>query len=294
MKRFIRSDLACEAGCDLSNIEGTEYSKVGRGVCTVEALSVNTEEAAVKLGHAMGNYVTVTSERLWLLSDETVELISDIISDQIKKMICKLCGIDKIAPDTSILVVGLGNRSITADALGPQAVDLLMVTRHLNELDRTLFEDLGMCRLSALTPGVLGKTGIESSELIRATVESVSPDAIIVIDALAAGTVERLATTVQLSDTGIDPGAGIGNLRTRISEEALGIPVLAIGIPTVVDSSTLVSDALLRANVSELDEETLARLENNRSFYVTPKETDLITERSAKLLSDAINKAMVI
>ena len=173
-------------------------------------------------------------------------------------------------------------------------MDLLTVTRHLKELDQSLFDDLGMCCLSALAPGVLGKTGIESSELIRSAVERISPNAIIVIDALAACTVERLATTIQLSDTGIDPGAGIGNLRTKISKESLGIPVIAIGIPTVVDSSTLISDALLRANISELDGETLDRLENSRSFYVTPKETDLITECSAKLIADAVNKAMVI
>ncbi len=294
MKRFIRSDLACEAGCDLSNIDGTEYSKSDTGICTVEALTIKTEKAALELGHAMGTYVTVTSERLWLLSDEAIGMISDVIAKSIKKMICELCGIDGITSDTSILAVGLGNRSITADALGPQAVDLLTVTRHLKELNEALFEDVGMCQLSALTPSVLGKTGIESAELIRSAVESVSPNAIIVIDALAAGSVERLATTIQISDTGINPGAGIGNIRTQISREALGVPVIALGIPTVVDSSTLVSDALIRSSITELDDETLSRLENNRSFYVTPKETDLITERSAKLLSDAINQALVI
>ena len=294
MKRYIRSDLACEAGCDLSKIEGTEYEKTVSEVCTIESLTVKTEVAATVLGHAKGTYVTLTSEKLWLMSEETLDEFSDIISNALRKMICKICGKSKLSQNASILVVGLGNRSITADALGPQAVDLLNVTRHLKEYDPSLFFDLGTCTVSALTPGVMGKTGIESAEIIHSAVKTVSPDAVIAIDALAAGSVERLATTVQISDAGISPGAGIGNLRTEISKEALGVPVIALGIPTVVDSATLISDTLIKADITELSDESLARLEGHWGFYVTPKETDIIAERSARLLTNAINKALVI
>ena len=294
MKKYIRSDLACEAGCDLANIRGTKYCKNETELFTIESLSILTDDAAATLGHSKGKYVTISTEKLWTLSDGLLEIISDTLSVVLKKMICKLCTKEHITSELSVLIVGLGNRAITADALGPLTADLITVTNHLKGIEDKLFKDVGMCRVSAITPGVLGKTGMESVDVIRSAVGSVAPVVFIVVDALAAGSVDRLATTIQISDTGISPGAGIGNVRSEISKKTLGVSVIALGIPTVVDSSTLIFDALSRSNVTEADTKTLSFLKNERSFYVTPKETDLITERSAKLLSSALNKALVI
>ena len=192
---------------------------------------------------------------------------------------------------SSVLTVGLGNRDITADALGPKTVDGLLVTRHIKEYKPDIFEKIGQREMSALCPGVVGQTGIETFELIEGAVKRVCPDLVIVIDALAARSVDRLATTVQISDTGIAPGSGIGNKRRRIDRESLGVPVLAVGVPTVVDSATLVYDALGRAGIEETSEELERVLENSRSFFVSLKESDVAVSESARLLANAINYA---
>jgi GPR endopeptidase len=147
------------------------------------------------------------------------------------------------------LVVGLGNSEITPDAIGPFSVRKLNVTRHLRGIDEKLYDTIGRCEISALFPGVLGQTGIETVELIRGAAENAHPDVVLVIDALAARSCDRLAATVQLSDSGINPGSGIGNHRKAICRETVGVPVIALGVPTVVNSATLVYDALHKAGI---------------------------------------------
>jgi spore protease len=190
-----------------------------------------------------------------------------------------------------VLVAGLGNAEITADAVGPRTVHRLTVTRHLHEYDRAIFRLLGRCQLSALAPGVLGQTGMEAVDLIRGAVQTAHPDVVLAIDALAARSTERLASTVQLSDTGISPGSGIGNRRRAIDRESVGVPVISLGIPTVVDSATLVCDALQKAGIERIDGKLRGVLENQRRFFVSPKESDLITAQTAALLVDAIEQA---
>ena len=194
----------------------------------------------------------------------------------------------EISPDFSVCVVGLGNRELTADALGPLVASRLTATRHLRREEDELYRSLKCCLLSSVTPGVLGQTGIETLELLRGTVGSVSPDLVIAVDALAARSGDRLASTVQISDTGICPGSGVGNHRAELSKKTLGVPVISLGIPTVIYSSTLVWDALREAGIEEAGESLHRILENRRSFFVTPKDCDCIVEAGARILSRAI------
>ena len=294
MKNYFRTDLACEASDDLAHIEGTEYSRDERKLCTVERLTIKTDEAAKRIGRAVGTYVTLSTTRLWLLDDTEISELSKSLARELLGLTLHAGGVKALTRDFSVLIVGLGNASITPDAIGPGSVERITATRHIKSFDAEIFDQLGFCEISTLTPGVLGKTGIESSETVRAAVETVKPDAVIIIDALAAGSIERLATTVQLSDTGINPGAGIGNLRSELSASTLNVPVISIGVPTVVDSSTMIYDALIKSGLEEIPKAMHEYLEFGVGYYVTPKETDLITEKVSSLISEAISSALVI
>ncbi|MBE6574125.1 MAG: GPR endopeptidase [Ruminococcaceae bacterium] len=279
---FIRTDLAqeCREASGMSEIKGVKYIEKEEKGFRILYMEIENEEASRIIGKDMGRYVTVETGKIWLLDEARRDGLRDILV----KYIDKLCG-----QANSILVVGLGNRSITSDALGPKAVDKLLVTRHLRSLAPELFESISHREISALCPGVVGQTGIETFELIRGATESVKPDLVIAIDALAARSVDRLASTVQISDSGIAPGSGIGNRRRSINKGSLGVPVLALGIPTVVDSATLVYDALERAGIVKIDDSLTKVLENSKSFFVSLKESDTAVEESAHLLSEALN-----
>ena len=175
----------------------------------------------------------------------------------------------------SVLVAGLGNAGLTADAIGPLTVEGLHVTRHLMDADQALYRSLGCSALSAIAPGVLGQTGVETLELLRGAVRAVKPDVVILIDALAARSCDRMAATVQISDVGISPGSGVGNRRAPIDRETLGVPVISIGVPTVVQSATLVWDALQSAGIQEIDERLEHVLKSGVNFFVSPKESDV-------------------
>lgn len=291
---YPRTDLACEANSDLAHVEGTEYSVEDMDICIIEKLDILTEEAALCLDKRIGRYVTVSTPRIQYLDNSELEALTDIIGRELVAVLLKATSKSCIERSLSVLVVGLGNRDITADAIGPATADRICVTRHLTGENAYLFDMLGRCTVSAISPGVLGKTGMESSETVKAVVENICPDAVIVIDALAARSTERLSRTFQISDTGITPGAGIGNLRSELSREALGVPVISIGIPTVVNTSTLVFDALANAGITELSEKLKESIESTEDLFVTPKETDVIIEKAAALLSSAIDKALVI
>ena len=189
----------------------------------------------------------------------------------------------------SALVVGLGNYDITADSIGPKAVEKVVVTRHLRTLNPQLYKSAGFGDLCAFAPGVLGQTGMESAEIVHSIVEAVRPALIVAIDALASRRLARLATTVQLCDTGIYPGAGVSNRRSELSKETLGVPVISIGVPTVVDAATLAYDLLGK----DADEQAAAALlaGDGKDMFVTLKESDVITKQTARLLGFAINRA---
>lgn len=267
---------------------GARYREERAGRCRIERLELLEEVCARKMGKPRGKYVTIHCRPFWKLGDEEREEAVGLLARELRAMCLPKEGITE---RFGVLVVGLGNAEITADAVGPKTVHRLTVTRHLHEHDLEIFRLLGRCQLSAIAPGVLGQTGMEAVDLIRGAVAAVRPDVVLAIDALAARATERLAATVQLTDTGIAPGSGIGNRRCAIDRASVGAPVIALGIPTVVDSATLICDALSRAGITEMSERLRDVLENNRRFFVSPKESDCITVQTAALLADAIEEA---
>ncbi|MBE6690346.1 MAG: GPR endopeptidase [Ruminococcaceae bacterium] len=294
MEEFARSDLATECGGDREG-DGIRVRKSECGGCRLLHVQVRSEAAAARIGKPQGSYVTLECGEIRMLSDSEFDRVRCALSVEIREMAERMCG-KRIGGQFSVLVCGLGNGDITADAIGPETVRRLAVTRHLRRMDHALFSTVGLCEISALTPGVLGQTGLETVELVKGAVKAAAPDLVIAVDALAARSVERLSTTVQLSDTGIHPGSGIGNRRKALNAETVGVPVMALGVPTVVDSSTLVFDALHRAGYEPQDfsAELRKTLEEGRSFFVSPKEIDLLVSSVAVLLSGALEKAFAV
>ena len=290
---YARTDLAMEscsaAGDCLRGVEQTTRHCVG---CCIHRVRVTSSEAAVVLGKPLGTYITVDCGQIHRFDRERTGEVAHLLAGELRGMTCSLTG-RLPGVGLGVFVAGLGNAKLTADAVGPGTVDRLTATRHLQEHESALFRSLGCSALSALSPGVLGQTGIETLELLRGAVRSVRPNLVVVVDALAARSCSRLASTVQISDSGIVPGSGVGNYRTAITSETLGVPVIAIGVPTVVNSSTLVWDALKEAHIEEIGDELQAVLENGKSFFVSPKESDLISDAVSELLSDAISEAFI-
>lgn len=204
--------------------------------------------------------------------------ISEILAEQIRNVLPD--------PDReqSILVVGLGNREVTADSLGPNVVDNLLVNRHIvREYGKVAYNCSKMHQISSLVPGVMAKTGMESAEIIRGVIGETKPDLVIVIDALAARSTKRLNRTIQITNTGIHPGSGVGNHRNAITQESLNVPVLALGVPTVVDAATIVGDAMGERPVA---------LKELNNMYVTTKDVDQQIQQISHILCDGINKAL--
>ncbi len=277
-----RTDLAAELDLtDKSNIDERTEKHNGITVTTVEVL---TDSAAERIGKPKGKYVTLDIGKIWLASDKDFDYAASLISDKLTMLAEELCG----KKPKSVLVAGLGNRRITADALGDETVGLITVTRHIKNVNHRLFSMLGGCEISAIAPGVLGQTGVEAAEIVYGICQQTNPALVIAIDALCARSTDRLATTVQLGSSGITPGSGIGNHRRAINRETLGVPVIAFGVPTVVESATLVFDALEEAGIDNPDERLLEVLKNRKGFFVTPKETDTIVRELSRLTAKAL------
>lgn len=263
----IRTDLALEAKAlweksagettELSGVKARERESEGLSVTQVDILD---EQGQAALGKPIGRYVTVELPRF----DRDRTRPARVLAQELRAL---LHGDE----EKSVLVVGLGNRAVTPDALGPRTTDGLFLTRHLIA---NLPAQFGACReVSAVAPGVLATTGVETLELVRGAVSHVKPELVIAVDALAAGSMERLCRTVQLSDTGIVPGSGVGNRRAGFSEETLGVPVFSVGVPTVVDASALCESAEER-------------------MIVTPRDIDAKVAWLGSLLADALNAAL--
>ncbi len=279
----LRTDLAVEAReFSQEDLRDVDYSKEAQEGLLIERLHIKTKRAGQLMGKEWGRYVTVTLPPL-----------TDSMRDTDNRLVVIAKEIRRLLPVNGlVLVVGLGNPEITPDALGPKCVSSVLATRHISgEIARST----GLDRLrsvAVLSTGVTGQTGIETGELVLSVVKRIKPTAVIVIDALASRRLERLGCTLQISDTGISPGAGVGNHRTKLSSETLGVPVIALGIPTVVDAVTLVSDLLCPED--EAEQQTLSEKVSpkGRSMVVTPKEVDLLIDRASKLLSLSINMAL--
>lgn len=228
----VRTDLAIEAIDNLSKSDCQKEIKQYEDIKITEVYV--DEEMSEKINKRVGNYTTIEFEDV--TDYDNKEKVKKVFSMKLKEMLKK----NKISDKATSLIIGLGNDHSTPDALGPLAVDHILVTNPLFE-----YSDVeGFRRTYALAPGVMGQTGIETSELIKSVVNFIRPDFVLVIDALASGSIERLNKTIQMTDTGIHPGSGVGNKRKEISDEILNVPVIAIGVPTVVDAVTIVSDTI--------------------------------------------------
>ena len=278
---YVRTDLACESPSPAAETE-EETLPAGSRPVTV-----------TRRKEADGGYsVTLSLGRITERGEGDLSPLADVLASELKRTASRMLS---RAPDPScrILVAGLGNPAMTPDAIGPEVVRRMTVTRHLRECDEGLYAALGCCEISAVTPGVLGQTGMESGELVKCAAELVRPHLVIAVDALAAASCDRLSSTVQLSDRGISPGAGIGNRRMALDRDTLGCPVLGVGIPTVVDSSTVVWDALARAGMTKkrLPHALGEVLETGRSFIVSPKDVDEVVELSCRMLAMGLDRA---
>lgn len=288
MKKYVvHTDLACEAeAVHDKGKNGTDYREETINGYKVARLAVKDKIGENATGKKIGNYITIFSEMICNIDGEKLEALTSLVSNELGALSHTLLQ----KKPSCVLVAGLGNREITADSIGPKTVDRLTVTRHLKLHNQKLFESFSKVPLCAVAPGVLGQTGVETAEMIKGVCDYAEPELVIAIDALAARSTARLGATVQISDSGIFPGSGIGNRRSEISRDSLGIPVIALGVPTVVNSSTLVYDALKKAGYSEINDSIEKVLHEGESFFVSPRQSDMISDKVAILLSGAIDE----
>lgn len=310
----IRTDLALETQekmqedhVDLKGVRFLE-EKVDKNI-TISTVVIETENGAKTMGKPKGTYITIEAGNM----DEEDEDYHREISVQLAQIIRKL--IRERKEEMSVLVVGLGNREVTPDALGPRVVDNLFITRHIiKEYGKYAFGEKNVNRISSIVPGVMAQTGMESLEIIHGIIDETKPDIVIVIDALAARSTKRLNRTIQVTDTGINPGSGVGNHRHGLNKKSLGVPVISIGIPTVVDAATIVNDTMFNLIVAmsqsrafdklgdslkelndgekyELIRELLSP--NLNAMFVTPKDIDESVKRLSFTISEGINIAFM-
>lgn len=296
----VRTDLALEAreyvesvNKSLRGVTVEEYKSKDNDI-HITKVHITTKNGEKIIGKPMGSYITLEVPGLCEMGENSdVSENHTAIAKEISQNILSL--LPENLKNGSVLVVGLGNRDITADALGPQVIEKVEVTRHLlKEYGITGKKTGKITMVSAISPSVMAKTGMESAEIIKGVVLETAPDVVIVIDALAARSTRRLNRTVQISNTGIHPGSGVGNHRNAIDEKTLKVPVIAIGVPTVVDAATIVLDALGNLH-SRLKETTFLEARDSiaiselNNMYVTPKDIDSTIKRVSFTLSEALN-----
>lgn len=284
----VRTDLALESAesvqgpkKEMNGVTMTEEYHADSDV-TVTTVIVESKNASKRLGKPNGTYITLEAPSMHEDDEEYHREISKELAD----CLCKL--LPSKEKELAVLVVGLGNRAVTADSLGPLVIDNLHVTRHvLLEYGAAAYENTTNM-ISGIVPGVMARTGMESMEIIRGVADSTEPDVIIVVDALAARSTKRLNRTIQITNTGIHPGSGVGNHRSTLNEETIGKPVIAIGIPTVVDAATIVNDAVGR----QYEDIPLSNMSELANMYVTGKDIDEIVARLSFTVSEGINMAL--
>ena len=278
-----RTDLAMEAVQLLERTDnGIKQQKKNIGDLEITQVTIQTDSAAKKLGKLKGEYITV---ELPTFTDNFQDIDDkiEVISKQIRFLLPR---------EGLIFVVGLGNEAITPDALGPKTIKSILATRHITgEIARSTGLE-ALRSVAAIAPGVLGQTGIEVSEIIQSVVKKINPAALIVVDALASMETSRLGTTIQICNTGISPGSGVGNARPGINQESMGVPVIGIGVPTVVDAQTLAQNLFDSAESQSSEKITQKTAPRGEPMMVTPREIDLLIERASKLLAMSINSAL--
>ena len=296
----IRTDLALEAkemysenAKSKDEINGVDVKITKNEGITTTKIKITNEHGTIALGKPIGTYVTIEAPDI-KYSVDVYEKACLLLAEEIRNLA-------KIESRTKTLVVGLGNKKITPDALGPDVISKLMVTNHMKEHLKDFFDD-DITSVCAIAPGVLGTTGMETAQIIKGVIEQVKPDLVIAVDALASRSLDRISNTIQLSDTGINPGAGVENSRAKLDEETLGVKVLAIGVPTVVDAVTIASDSIDMV-MADLGEDVLGDEKKNRmikdalsknigTLMVTPKDIDSVIEKTSKTVANGINLAL--
>ena len=293
----IHTDLALEDkerfesdNVEISGVSVEEFYDEEHEIRVTE-VKILTENGAKSMRKPIGTYITMEMANLVLPDEE----YHHVVAEELAKYVGNVLQMDQEKEDYTVLVVGLGNRDVTPDALGPHTVECLNVTRHIvKEYGKYAMGEEAVQMVSAIAPGVMAQTGMESYEIIKGIVETTKPDAVIVVDALAARNTKRLNRTIQIADTGIHPGSGVGNHRNEISKETLGVPVIAIGVPTVVDAATIVRDTM---------ENLLSTLETDDKYemmqeliaphlygmFVTPKDIDESIDRIGATIAEGLN-----
>ena len=294
--RRIRTDLALETterfaeeNAEIRGVEVHEEYDEEKDVRTT-VVKIVTENGAKSMGRPQGTYITIEAPELSTPDEDYHREISEEISTHLRKLI-------DLKKEKSVLVVGLGNAAITADALGPQVVDNLLMTRHIiKEYGLRGIKHEKMHRISGIAPGVMAQTGMETAEIVQGIVSETKPDVVVAIDALAARSIRRLSRTIQITDTGIHPGSGVGNPRNGLTEENLQVKVIGIGVPTVVDAATIVHDSM--AHLLDTLEETEQKefldemiAPNLYSMFVTPKDVDETIKYLSFTISEGLNIA---
>ncbi len=304
----IRTDLAIEVHEMLmeaaNEISGVTVHREDKENVHISRVKIENLTAQRQMGKPVGNYITIEFPGLNIAEGADYENLCRIVAKEIAALL-------PIKDKSNVLVVGLGNWNITPDALGPKVVSQLMVTRHLLEYIPDQIDE-GIRPVCAISPGVLGITGMETGEVVRGVTDKIRPEAVVVIDALAARSMDRVSTTIQICDTGISPGAGVGNQRKALDKSTLGVPVIAVGVPTVIDAATITADTLQMAADTEMAKgnsklyEALSGLDSEQQyamlrealpetlsgFIVTPKEVDLLLDRVSKVVANGINLAL--
>lgn len=300
-----RNELYKKANKIEDKIEGVEAieEKINNNI-KLTRVKILDEKGEQALGKRMGTYITIDLKNMKYMGNDEIQSASEVLSKELKNMIS-----EHIKQEEEILVVGLGNIYVTPDALGPKVINEIDITRHLLKYVPQ-YLDKNTRPVSAISPGVLGTTGIETAEILKGIVENVKPKLMIVIDSLASRSMERISSTIQLADTGIVPGAGVDNARKELTKDTLGIPVIAIGIPTVVETAVVVNDCLdvfieklqeeaksneylnklkEEANYEEIKE---ALIPKDFNFIVTPKEIDDLIENMKDVVARGINLSL--
>lgn len=298
----VRTDLAVEAkesveekNTQIRGVKVEEYYEPDSEIHITKVI-VETKNGAKEIGKPVGTYITLEAPNM----AEPDEGYHQEVSKELAKHMRSL--LPDMKEEKSVLIVGLGNRDVTPDALGPNVVSNMMITRHIiREYGAAAYGSEKVNLISSITPGVMAQTGMEASEIVRGIISETNPDLIIAIDALAARSTKRLNRTIQVTDTGIHPGSGVGNHRSAITKEALGVPVIAIGVPLVVDAGTIVNDAIaaILQEIAMLGGSSPEHVESLRgtmtelgNFYVTPKDIDETVKRLGYTISEALNMAL--
>lgn len=283
-----RTDLAMENFDPESSFPGVEIHRWEESDIQLSEVIIRTEEAARQLDKPCGSYLTLECRLLREHDPDARSAMATLLGEELARMVSP-------GGDAPVLVVGLGNRGVTPDSLGPAVIDKTLVTRHVMG---SPFAAGHMKSVCAIAPGVLGITGIETVEMVESIVRSIRPRAVICIDALAARDSDRIGCTIQISNTGIQPGSGVGNHRKPLTKEILGVDVIAVGVPTVIYAATLARDAFALLSGNEKHEEALGSMErelletNLGNLIVTPRDIDAIVRNCAVLIAGGINRAL--